>query len=159
MKLLTSSITTFLLLLLLLRRILSIPINTFQITLIISAIILYSFNLLTVNEQLITYLLSTWINPVAQIDSFTKWNFLKNDTWKKLSELSNLSLSSGVSSSLLKIAKVVPVYKKDWKLDCYNYFLLSLSCLILKKYLKSECTKNFINFWPNIILSMTCTLA
>ena len=48
-------------------------------------------------------------------------NLLKKDISKELADLLNLSLSSGVFPSLLKIAKVVPVYKKDSKLGCRNY--------------------------------------
>ena len=48
-------------------------------------------------------------------------NLLKKDISKQLADLFNLSLSSGVFPSLLKIVKVVPVYKKDSKLDCHNY--------------------------------------
>ena len=50
--------------------------------------------------------------------------------------LFNLSLSSDVFPSFLKLAKAVPVYKKDSKLDCHNYSPISL-LLILKKYLKN----------------------
>ena len=38
----------------------------------------------------------------------------------------NLSLLSGVFPSFLKIAKVVPVHKKDSKLYCRNYHPISL---------------------------------
>ena len=40
-------------------------------------------------------------------------NVLKKDISKQLVDLFNLSLSSGVFPSLLNIAKVVPVHKKD----------------------------------------------
>ena len=53
-------------------------------------------------------------------------NLLKKDISKQLADLFNLSLSSGVFPSLLKIAKVVPVHKKDSKLDCCNYRPISL---------------------------------
>ena len=39
----------------------------------------------------------------------------------QLSDLCNLFFSSGVFPSLLKIAKAVPIYKKDSKLDCHKY--------------------------------------
>ena len=48
-------------------------------------------------------------------------NLLKKDISKQLADLFNLSLSSGVFPSLLKIAKVVPVHLKESKLDCCNY--------------------------------------
>ena len=53
-------------------------------------------------------------------------NLLKKDISKQLSDLFNLSLSLGVFPSLLKIAKVVPIYKKDSKLDCHDYCPISL---------------------------------
>ena len=51
---------------------------------------------------------------------------LKNDISKQLADLSNLSFMTGVFPSVLKTAKVVPVFKKDSKLDYDNYCLLSL---------------------------------
>ena len=53
-------------------------------------------------------------------------NLLKKYISKQLADLFNLSVSSGVFPSLLKIAKVVPVHKKDSKLDCRNYRPISL---------------------------------
>ena len=53
-------------------------------------------------------------------------NLLKKDISKQLADLFNLSLSSDVFPSLLKIAKVVSVHKKDSKLDCCNYHPISL---------------------------------
>ena len=53
---------------------------------------------------------------------------LKNDISKQLADLFNLSFLTGVFPSVLKTAKVVPVFKKDSKLDYSNYrpiFLLS----------------------------------
>ena len=41
--------------------------------------------------------------------------FLKNDISKQLADLFNLSFLTGVFSSVLKNAKVVPVFKKDSK--------------------------------------------
>ena len=63
-------------------------------------------------------------------------NFLKKDISKQLTDLFNLSLSSGVFPSLLRIAKVVPVYNNDSKLDSHNnhpIFLLSNTEKILEK--------------------------
>ena len=51
---------------------------------------------------------------------------LKNEISTPLADLFNLSFSSGKFSSILKIAKVVPVYKKDSKLDYQNYCPISL---------------------------------
>ena len=51
-------------------------------------------------------------------------NLLKKDVSKQLADL---PLLSGVFPSLLKIAKAVPVYKKDSKLDCHDYHPISLA--------------------------------
>ena len=51
---------------------------------------------------------------------------LKNDISKQLTDLFNLSFLTGVFLSVLKTAKVVPVFKKDSKLDYSNYLPISL---------------------------------
>ena len=61
---------------------------------------------------------------------------LKKDISEQLAYLFNLSLSSGVFPSLLKIAKVVPVHKNDSKLDCRNYRPISLLSNIEKIFEK-----------------------
>ena len=51
---------------------------------------------------------------------------LKNEISTQLADIFNLSFSSGVFSSILKVAKVIPVYKKESKLFCSNYRPISL---------------------------------
>ena len=51
---------------------------------------------------------------------------LKNKISKQLADLFNLSFMTGVFPSVLKTAKVVPVFKKDSKLDYSNYRPISL---------------------------------
>ena len=65
---------------------------------------------------------------------------LKQDISLQLADLFNLSFSSGSFPSIFKSAKVVSVFKKCSKLDCYNYSSISLLsnvekifCKILKK--------------------------
>ena len=53
-------------------------------------------------------------------------NLLKKDISKQLADLFNLSLSSGVFPSLLKLAKVVPVHKEDSKLYFHDFCPISL---------------------------------
>ena len=53
-------------------------------------------------------------------------NLFKKDISKQLADFINLCLSSTVFPSLLKIAKVAPVHKKDSELDCRNYRSISL---------------------------------
>ena len=45
---------------------------------------------------------------------------LKNEISKQLADFFNLSFMTGVFLSVLKTAKVVPVFKKDSKLDYSN---------------------------------------
>ena len=51
---------------------------------------------------------------------------LKNEISKHLADLFNLSFMTGVFPSVLKTAKVIPVFKKDSKLDYSNYRPISL---------------------------------
>lgn len=51
---------------------------------------------------------------------------LKFELANPLATLFNLSLSTGVFPDMLKIANVIPVYKKDSKLNCSNYRPISL---------------------------------
>ena len=51
---------------------------------------------------------------------------LKNEISNQLANLFNLSFKTGVSPSVLKTAKVIPIFKKDSKLDYSNYRPISL---------------------------------
>ena len=51
---------------------------------------------------------------------------LKNDISSQLYEIFNITFFSGVFPSILEIAKVIPVHKKDSKLDFSNYRPISL---------------------------------
>ena len=51
---------------------------------------------------------------------------LKIEIPKQLADLSNLSFLTGVFPSVLKTAKVVPIFMKDSKLDYSNYRPISL---------------------------------
>ena len=46
---------------------------------------------------------------------------LKNDISLQLTNTFNLSFSSGVFPSGLKIAKVIPIHKRESRLKCSNY--------------------------------------
>ena len=50
----------------------------------------------------------------------------KNDISSQLSEIFNISFFSGVFPSILKTSKVIPVHKKDSKIDFSNYRPISL---------------------------------
>ena len=51
---------------------------------------------------------------------------LKNKISNQLADLFNLSFKTGVFPSVLKTAKVIPIFKKDSKLDYSNYRPISL---------------------------------
>ena len=51
---------------------------------------------------------------------------LKNEIFNPFADLFNLTFSSGIFPSVLKIAKVVQLYKKDSKSDYQNYRPISL---------------------------------
>ena len=57
---------------------------------------------------------------------------LRNEKSNPLADIFNLFFSSGKFPSVLKIAKVVPVYKKESKLDYQNYRPIFLLCNIEK---------------------------
>ena len=63
--------------------------------------------------------------------------FLKNEILKQLTDLFNLSFLTGVFLSVLKTAKVVPVFKKDSKSDYSNYHPISLLSNIEKSTWKT----------------------
>ena len=54
--------------------------------------------------------------------------------------LFNLSLSSGIFPNILKTSKIMPLHKKDSKLNCSNYRPISL---LLIKFLKESCIIGF----------------
>ena len=51
---------------------------------------------------------------------------LKNDISSQLSEIFNISFSSGIFPSILKTAKVIPIHKNNSKLDFSSYCPISL---------------------------------
>ena len=82
---------------------------------------------------------------------------LKNEIPMQLADLFNLSFVTGVFPSTLKTAKIVPVFRKDSKLDYGNYrpiSLLSNSEKILERLMDKRC----ILFSITIILSITYNL-
>ena len=80
---------------------------------------------------------------------------LKNDISSQLSEIFNISFSSGVFPSILKTAKVIPVHKKDSKLDFSNYRPISLLSNIekvLERFMYNRIYKFFSD--NNLIYSL-----
>ena len=70
---------------------------------------------------------------------------LKQDISIQLADLFNLSFSSGSFPSILKTAKVVPVFKKGSKLDCCNYCPISLLSNV-EKVIEELMYKRVYNF-------------
>ena len=82
---------------------------------------------------------------------------LKNEISKQLADLFNISFITGVFPSVLKTAKVVPVFKKDSKL-IITIIAQSPCYQILKKFLKNLCIRDCILFLIIIMLSITYSL-
>ena len=51
---------------------------------------------------------------------------IKNDVSCQLADIFNNSFSTGVFPTILKVVRVVPLYKKDFKLHFLNYRPVSL---------------------------------
>ena len=73
---------------------------------------------------------------------------LKIEISKQLADLFNLSFVTGVFPSVPKTAKVVPVFKKDSKLDYSNYRPISLLSNI-EKILEKRMYKRLYTFLNN----------
>ena len=76
---------------------------------------------------------------------------------KQLADLFNHSFMTSVFPSVLTTAKVVPLFKKDLKLDYSNYRPISLLSNI-EKILENLCVRDYIPFSITIILSITYSL-
>ena len=70
---------------------------------------------------------------------------LKNDISQQLSDLFNMSVSTGQFPSVLKIAKVIHMHKKQSKVD-YTFIDQYPTYLILKRSLKNSCTEGYLIF-------------
>ena len=69
-------------------------------------------------------------------------------------DLFNLSFTTGIFPSVLNTVKVVPVFKKNSKLDYSNYYPISLLSNI-EKILQNTCMKDCIPSSITVILSIT----
>ena len=75
-------------------------------------------------------------------------SLLKNEISKHLADLFNISFITGVFPSVLKTTKVVPLFKKDSKLDYNNYRPISLLSNI-EKILEKLMFKRMYTFLNN----------
>ena len=82
---------------------------------------------------------------------------LKNEISNRLADLFDLTFMVGVFPSILKTAKVVPVFKKDSKLDYSNYRPISLLSNIEKILEKNVFIRDCIPFSIRM-LSVTYSL-
>ena len=75
---------------------------------------------------------------------------LKNDISQQLSDIFNISFLTGQFPSVLKIAKALPIHKKESKIDYANYrptpFLSNI-----EKIIENSCTKDCLTFWTSTI--------
>ena len=113
----------------------------------------------TDNEEIASIILSLNSNKAFGPNSipYRILFLLKNEILKQLADLFNLSLMTGVFPSVLKTAKVIPIFKRDLKLDYSNYHpipLLSNTEKILEKLIY----KRLYTFLDEKILSMTHSL-
>ena len=77
---------------------------------------------------------------------------LKSNVPSQLSEICNISFFSGVFPSMLKIAKVIPIHKRDSKLDFSSYRPISLLSKIEKFLEKLMYNKMYKFFSDNNLI-------
>ena len=82
----------------------------------------------TDREEIVNIIFSLNINKASGPNStpYRILFLLKIEISKQLADLFNLSFTTDVFPSFLKVVKVVPVFKKDSKLDYSNYCPISL---------------------------------
>ena len=73
---------------------------------------------------------------------------------EKLSDIANLCFETGVFPDLCKIAKVIPIYKKENPLLCENYRPISL-LLIFNKIFEKLIYKRMNAFIVNLDLDLS----
>ena len=101
----------------------------------------------THNEEIANFIFSLNINKASSPFSIPNkiLILLKQDISKQLADLFNLSFFPGSFPSILKTAKVVPVFKKGSKLDYCNYHPISLLSNV-EKILEKHMYKRVYNF-------------
>ena len=109
-----------------------------------------SFNLATVSKNtILTILKNTKVSKAAGLDN-RSGRFLKDGAKvlaKPITDICNLSITSGKFPDSCKLAKLKPIYKKDSLTEASNYRLISLLPLIpkvIKKVIHNQ-TSAFLN--------------
>ena len=103
----------------------------------------------TDREEIVNIITSLNSNKASGPNSSIPYRILfllKNEISKQLADLFNLFFMTGVFPSVHNIAKVVPVFKKDSKLDYSNYCPISL---LSKKNLEKLMYKRLYTFLDN----------
>ena len=90
---------------------------------------------------------ASWPNSIP----YRIFVLLKTEISKQLADLFNLSFKTGVSPSVLKTGKLIPIFKKDSKIDYSNYRPILLLSNTEKKYLKNLCIGDYI---PSLIIKI-----
>ena len=83
-------------------------------------------NISYLNSSIFSHHIFSQIRLLSQILYLTILFFLKNEIWKQLADLFNLSFTTGVFQLVLKTLKAAPVFKKESKLDYSTYCPIAL---------------------------------
>ena len=84
-------------------------------------------------------------------------HLLQDQILNHLATICNLSFSTGVFPAILKTAKVIPIRKKNSKLEVSNYRLISLLCNI-DKFFEKLMHRRLIEFLEGKKFSITDSL-
>ena len=101
----------------------------------------------TDSQEVISIIYSLSDNKSSGSNSISKriLKLLKKDISTQLVDIFNLSFSLGIYPTPLKTAKVIPIHKKDSKLECSNYRRIALLSNI-DKILEKRMHKRLSNF-------------
>ena len=110
----------------------------------LSSEINYSFKTISTNkEKKYKIILSLNTNKSCRLPKVL--HFLHGQISNNLATICNLSFSTGIFPVIVKIDKIIPIHKKNYKLEVYNYRLI-LTYPILIKFLKNSFTADQKNF-------------
>ena len=84
------------------------------------------------------------------------FKYISNIISKPICDLVNMSISNGVFPDSLKIAEVIPIYKKDSKLLCDNYRPISLLSNLSKIFEKILHERTYCSIFRHVF---RCTTA
>ena len=114
------------------KKTLNIHKNIFQTILGMKMVLQYFCNLLIKKKSNIISSLNSNKDSGPNSISYRVLCLMKNEISMQSADLFNLSFMTSVFPSVLKTAKVAPIFKKDSKLDYSNYSPISLLSYIEK---------------------------